>query len=177
MIVQHACGRSAAYERRVMNAVLRAVEEAGLGRTVIYPNSDRGHGGIVEAIEAHHRRTRNGPIRVVRSLDHDSYLRMLIGADVLVGNSSSGIIEAATAGTPAVNIGHRQEGRERSGRSVVDADELLPSIRDALHKAVRKHPITGGATVYGDGRAGPRIADIVAAVGLDARFRGKTVEL
>ena len=177
LIVQHSCGRPAAYERRVMVALLRAVVAAGLRRTIVYPNSDRGHSGIVDAIGAHLRRTRNGSVRVVRSLDHDSYLRMLISADVLVGNSSSGIIEAATAGTPAVNIGTRQEGREKSGRSVVDADEIVPSICNALGKALCKRPIRGGRTVYGDGRAGPRIAEIVAAVPLDDHFRRKTAVL
>jgi UDP-N-acetylglucosamine 2-epimerase len=157
-----------------MSAALKAVEAEGLSRIVIYPNSDRGHTGIVEAIEAHRARAANGAVRVFRSLDHDAYLRLLIAADVLVGNSSSGIIEAATAGTASVNIGPRQEGRERSGRSVVDAEESVGSIRDALRQALRKRPIIGRATVYGDGQAGTRIANILASVPLDDTFRRKT---
>lgn len=173
LVVHHSCGRSAAVERRVMSAALQAVEAEGLSRTVVYPNSDRGHTGIVKAIEAHRARAANGAVRVRRSLDHDTYLRSLIAADVLVGNSSSGIIEAATAGTASVNIGPRQKGRERSGRSVIDAGESVKSIRDALRRALRKRPIIGHATVYGDGTAGTRIADILASVPLDDTLRCK----
>lgn len=173
LVVHHSCGRSAAVERRVMSAALEAVKAEGLSRTVIYPNSDRGHTGIVKAIEAHRARAANGAVRVLRSLDYDAYLRLLIAADVLVGNSSSGIIEAATAGTASVNIGPRQEGRERSGRSVVDAEESIGSIRDALRRALRKRPIIGRATIYGDGQAGTRIAEVLASVPLDDTFRRK----
>lgn len=167
LIVQHPCGRSAAHERRVMSTLLRAVAEAGLSRAIVYPNSDRGHTGIIEAIETHRAGAADGAVRVVRSLDRDAYLRLLMAADVLVGNSSSGIIEAGTAGTPTVNVGGRQRGRERSGRSVVDTDESPASIRQALLRALRKRPIMGKATVYGDGKAGGRIAQILADAPLD----------
>ncbi len=174
LIVQHSAGRKPANERRVMTAVLNAVDKAGLTRTIVFPNSDRGHTGVIEAIEAHRRRSDNGSVRIVRSYDRDTYLRTLIEADVLVGNSSSGIIEAAAAGTPSVNVGPRQHGRERSGRSVIDADESAASIGGAIRKALRKRPITGRPTVYGDGSAGPRIAEILADVPLSDRFRHKT---
>ena len=173
LIIQHPSGREPAYERRVMSAVLKATDKAGLRSTIIYPNSDRGHSGIVEAIDAHRQRSCDGAVRVFRSLDRDKYLRALIEADVLVGNSSSGIIEAPAAGTPSVNVGPRQRGRERNGGSVIDANESTTSIRDAIRTALRKRPIMGKATVYGDGQAGLRIADILAAVPRDDRFRHK----
>ncbi len=173
LILHHPCGRTPGHERRVMSSVLRAVDEAGLACTCIYPNSDRGHSGIIEAIEAHRRRANPAAFEVVRSLDRDTYLRRLIQADVLVGNSSSGIIEAATAGTPAVNIGPRQLGRERSGGTVIDADETVNSIRTAIRTARRKRPIMGKPTAYGDGTAGERIAKLLAAVPLSEAFRRK----
>ena len=166
LIVQHPTGRGSAHERKVMNTILKAVEQAQLSRTIVYPNSDRGHTGVVEAIETHRRRACNGSVRVFRSLDREMYLRTLIDADVLVGNSSSGIIESATAGTASVNVGYRQQGRERSGPAVLDADESLSSIRTALAKTLKKRPIIGRATVYGDGRAGERIAHILAVTPL-----------
>ena len=173
LIVQHPSGRSAEREYRVMRNILRTVEEAGLERTIIYPNSDRGHQGVIAAIEEHRKRFTSGDVRIVRSLDRDAYLRTLLNAKVLVGNSSGGIIESATAGTPAVNVGSRQQGRERSGRSVIDADESLGSIRSALATALKKRPITGGRSVYGDGGAGARIAQHLAAMPLDDAFRRK----
>jgi GDP/UDP-N,N'-diacetylbacillosamine 2-epimerase (hydrolysing) len=158
-----------------MSTVLKAVHDAGLAATCIYPNSDRGSSGVIAAIETH--AARNGklrfPCRVSKSLDRDAYLQALIDADVLVGNSSSGIIEAATAGTPAVNIGHRQDGRERSGKSVISVGEDYASVRKAVDRALRMGPITARQGVYGDGNAGPRIASHLAAVPFDEKFRRK----
>ncbi|MGB2984365.1 MAG: UDP-N-acetylglucosamine 2-epimerase [Phycisphaerae bacterium] len=173
LILLHPCGRSPARERKVMETVLRAVQEAGLSQTIIYPNSDRGHSGVVEAIEAWRGGAADDSLRVFRSVDRDTYLQMLIDADVLVGNSSSGIIEAPAAGTPSVNIGPRQRSREKGGSSVVDADESPSSIRKALRAALRKRPIIGRSTAYGDGRAGRRIADLLASTPFDDRLRSK----
>ncbi len=177
LIVQHPCGRSAEKERRVMQAVLSAVADEGLEATCIYPNSDRGHSGIIKAIKDHAalHAERNGMFRVVRSLDRDSYLRALIEANVLVGNSSSGIIEAATAGTPVVNVGRRQQRRELSGNSVVQADESAGSIRAAIRSALRKRPIMGGRSVYGNAPAGRRIATLLAKAPLTDSFRHKVL--
>ncbi len=173
VVLQHPCGRSATRERRVMSALLKAVTKEGLTRTIIYPNSDRGHAGIIEAIESHRRSAVNGSVQVVRSLDRDDYLRLLISSDLLVGNSSSGIIEAASAGTPVVNVGSRQKGRERSGRAVLDADESSESIRGTIRQALRRRPIIGRSTAYGDGCAGRRIARLLAAAPLTERSRRK----
>ncbi len=177
LILQHPCGRSAAYEHRVMNAILRAVRDTGLGGTIIYPNSDRGHEGIINAIEPFKDRPARPTFRTARSLDRDTYLGKLIEADVLIGNSSSGIIEAATAGTAVVNIGPRQQGRQRAARSIVDSDESCASIRDAIERALRKRPIIGAPTAYGDGCTGPRIAEIIETTPLDDRLRTKADRL
>ena len=153
--------------------ILDAVEAEGLAAICVYPNSDRGHSGIVEAIGTHRRRVGEDRFRVVRSLDHDSYLRLLIDTDVLVGNSSSGIIEAAIAGTPAVNVGQRQLGREVSGKSVIHAEETVTSVREALQRALRMRPITERRSVYGRGGAGRRIAELLALVPMNDAFRRK----
>jgi len=162
LVVHHAYGRPAAAEERVMSDLLKAVASVGLRRLVVYPNSDRGHGGVIRAIQRHRRDGDSGSVEVVRSLPRDDFLRSLMEADVLVGNSSSGIIEAAPAGTASVNVGLRQVGRQRAGPSVVEADESFDSIRGAILIARRKRPKPGRPTVYGDGQSGPRIARILA---------------
>jgi UDP-N-acetylglucosamine 2-epimerase len=172
LIVQHPCGRSARQEFDAMTAILNAVDGIGLRRVVIYPNSDRGHSGILDAIKCH-KLSQSAETHVVRSLARDDYLRLLLDARVLMGNSSSGIIEAPAAGTPVVNVGGRQAGRLRGGPCVVDAEENERSIRSALRKALAMHPRRGGRTPYGDGQAGRRIAEHVAEVPLDDRLRRK----
>lgn len=163
LIVQHAYGRDVRVECRVMTAILRAVRASGLGATVVYPNSDTGHSGVIEAIEKSMNSSGNGlGLNVVRSLHRDAYLRKLIDARVLVGNSSSGILEAAAAGTPSVNVGSRQRGRLRAGRSVVDARETYADIRRALARALKIRPRKRALTPYGDGKTGQRIARVLA---------------
>jgi GDP/UDP-N,N'-diacetylbacillosamine 2-epimerase (hydrolysing) len=172
LVVQHPCGRAAAVEQRVMDNVLRALGASGLWPVVVYPNSDRGHRGIIQAIERH-ARTNGGNLQLLRSLPYDDYLRALLDVDVLVGNSSSGIIEAPFAGTPSVNVGDRQAGRQPGGSSVIHANESFASIREALARAARKRPRRGGRNVYGDGRAGARIAHLLAALPLSPMLTHK----
>lgn len=179
LIVQHPWGRTAEAERRDMLATLAAVAAAGLAGVILYPNSDPGHSGIIEAI---HERVSgvghrvSGPARwfVAPSLDRDTYVRVLRGARILVGNSSSGIIESATAGVPAVNVGPRQAGRLKCGPSVIDCppgkDAVLRAIRRALRARVRSDN-----SIYGDGHAGRRIAAVLAQLTLDETFLRKLI--
>jgi UDP-N-acetylglucosamine 2-epimerase (non-hydrolysing)/GDP/UDP-N,N'-diacetylbacillosamine 2-epimerase (hydrolysing) len=170
LIVQHPVGRPAAAECRTMRNVLRAVADERLAASVIFPMSDPGHTGILAAIVE-----REAELRVYRSLPRDEYLRHLVAADVLVGNSSSGIIESAFAGTPAVNVGPRQAGRLRGGPSVIDCADTRTAIRNAIRRAIGKHPRAGGRSVYGDGRAGRRIADNLLRVPLADADRRKRI--
>lgn len=177
LILQHPCGRTSAYERRVMSSILKAVDRSDLTPICIHPNSDRGHTGILAAIDAHSRASasRSVDFEVVKSLSRDRYLRALIEADVVVGNSSSGIIEAATAGTATVDIGPRQRGRTPGGKCIVHADESFASVERALCSARRRRPIMGQPTVYGDGSAGRRIADLLTKIPLSDAYRRKVI--
>lgn len=175
VVVQHASGRPAAVEARTMSRILRAVASLALRRLIVYPNTDRGHRGVLQAIEQHCRRSRPGDVEVHRSLARDDYLRALIAADVLVGNSSSGIIEAPLAGTPSVNVGPRQAGREAGGHSVRHVDESYAGISAAVRAALRMPVKSEKWTVYGDGRTGQRIARILATVPLSAKLCRKII--
>ena len=107
------------------------------------------------------------------SLPRDDFLIAMHEADVLVGNSSSGIIEAASVGTPAVNIGPRQAGRQVSGPSVIHCTESLGAIRQAIRKAIKKGTTRPRSNVYGDGRAGEQIASTLAQIPLNETIRRK----
>lgn len=176
MVVHHPCGRSADVEQRVMSNVISAVQSAGLNLIIIHPNSDRGHSGIITAIETAAKQSRGQTIEVHKSVDRDQYLDWLINVDVLVGNSSSGVLEAPLVGTPAVNIGSRQQGRERLGRGVIDCGENESSIYRAItrglklrrsEKSMRKNAST--RTV------GQQIAQLLATIPVDEAFRRKLI--
>lgn len=163
LIVQHAYGRPTAVEKHVMQTVLQCVAEAGLRRVIVCPNSDRGHSGVRAAIERHRRTSPPGEVTVVHSLPRSEFLRRLSEVDLLIGNSSSGIIEAPYLGTPSVDVGRRQRGRQPGGPSVIAAGENPRAIRRALRQARQRKPRSARGP-YGDGRAGGRIARILAGL-------------
>ena len=97
-------------------------------------NADPGHDAVAEAIDRW-RRSRPTRVRAVASLGQTLYAAAMGGAEAVVGNSSSGIIEAPFLGTPTVNLGIRQRGRVRAA-SVIDCGETEPEIRAALSRAI-----------------------------------------
>lgn len=157
LVIYHAFGRSETVEERTATRILSTVRAAGLRRTVIFPNSDRGHAGVIRAICAHAEQF-PGEVILHRSLPRDEFLATLLTARVLVGNSSCGLIEAPFAGTPVVNVGGRQAGRQPGGRGIHHCSETKPAIAAAIRAALADRLTPGTATVYGDGRAGPRMA-------------------
>lgn len=174
LVLHHACGRPPHEERRVMARLLAAVTSCSLPALVIQPNSDRGHSGINGALlDLPPNGSASPTIQVVPSLPRAEYLRRLLEAPVLIGNSSSGIIEAATVGTPCVNVGTRQQGRLRSAEGVLDCGESLADIRRTLAKALTLRPKKPRRTAYGNGQAGPRIARLLAEFPLTDAVRRK----
>jgi UDP-hydrolysing UDP-N-acetyl-D-glucosamine 2-epimerase len=131
-----------------------------------HPNSDTGSSHIVEAIRAY-AQTREGCL-IVPSLGKRRYFRFLGHCDCLVGNSSSGIIEAAMFRLPVVNIGTRQAGRIEP-RNVItvptQCDAIAHAWRTAL-SAVFRADLDDLENPYGDGRSSVRIAEILANVPL-----------
>lgn len=161
LVVQHAHGRPAAMEQGAMAAVLSGIAEAGLKRVILYPNTDRGCRGVLRAVREHLRCSARGDVLVRRSLPRDEYLRMLVDARLLVGNSSSGLIEAPLAGVPVVNVGRRQANRQPGGGAILHCDESPVAVLAAIRQALRLRPRRGGRSPYGDGCAGLRIARVL----------------
>jgi UDP-hydrolysing UDP-N-acetyl-D-glucosamine 2-epimerase len=133
----------------------------------VYPNADAGSHALIERTRALCASRENA--RVFVNLDAVTYWSLLGQVDAMVGNSSSGIMEAASFGLPLVNVGMRQQGRER-GRNVVD----VPAERDAVVKALKKvlNPtfrkrLKGLANPYGSGTAAKTIAEVLASVSLE----------
>ncbi|MEP0848448.1 MAG: UDP-N-acetylglucosamine 2-epimerase (hydrolyzing) [Phycisphaerae bacterium] len=181
LVVQHPCGRPQRVEQRVAEVILGAARDAGLRRVIIYPNSDRGCAGVVRAIEAHARRSPTGEVELRRSLPRNEFLRRLIRARVLIGNSSAGIIEAPFAGTPSIDVGQRQAGRERGGPSVIRCEESPGAIRAALRRVLRRAPRgcggprRGACSVYGNTPACDRIARVLATIEINPRLLRKRI--
>jgi UDP-hydrolysing UDP-N-acetyl-D-glucosamine 2-epimerase len=140
---------------------------------LISPNSDAGSRELRRRITAFVARKPNA--RFITSIDHRTYLSLLQFLSVLVGNSSSGIMESASFKLPAVSIGIRQNGRER-GRNVLDcaADriEIARAIGTALSDTFRtslgdlKNP-------YGDGHSAEKITEVLSTIDLSESLLAK----
>jgi UDP-hydrolysing UDP-N-acetyl-D-glucosamine 2-epimerase len=131
-----------------------------------YPNADAGSRHLVERSQLFVEEHSNA--RVFVNLNPVSYWSLLRCADLLLGNSSSGIMEAASFALPAVNVGIRQRGRERA-RNVLDAEATQSSILDRIGIAKSREfrcSLAGMENPYGDGHAAERIAEVIASVPL-----------
>ena len=94
-----------------MSVVVETTIKRGYALVILHPNSDAGGAGILAYLDT---LVQNNQLRILTHLDRDSYLDLLSVSDLIIGNSSSGIIESASFGVPCVNIGSRQEGRLRN---------------------------------------------------------------
>jgi UDP-hydrolysing UDP-N-acetyl-D-glucosamine 2-epimerase len=142
-----------------------------------YPNADAGSRELME--RSHAFVEKRGNARVFVNLNPVSYWSLLRSVDLLLGNSSSGIMEAASFALPAVNIGIRQRGRERA-RNVLDAEPTESSILDRIRVAQSREfrcSLAGMENPYGDGHAAERIAEVIAAVPLNEELLIKRAKL
>jgi UDP-N-acetylglucosamine 2-epimerase len=115
-------------------------------------------------------------MHVVATLPRPEYATLLAGAAAVIGNSSSGIIEAPLLRVPAVNVGERQGGRTRGDNVVdvaADADAIGAGIARVLDAGFRD--ALSGTSPYGDGRAAPRAIDALESVTSDPRLLWKRV--
>jgi UDP-N-acetylglucosamine 2-epimerase (non-hydrolysing)/GDP/UDP-N,N'-diacetylbacillosamine 2-epimerase (hydrolysing) len=163
VILQHPVTTEVEQAGRQMAETLAAVRDLNLQGVLIYPNNDAGAQRIITEIN-------KSGIKIVRSLPADEFVNLVRHAAALVGNSSSGIHETASLGVPTVNIGSRQQGRER-GPNVLDIGNDRDAIREALltalHDDVFKAVVDRRFNPYGDGRAAARIVRVLKTVSLD----------
>lgn len=149
--------------------VLDGVLASGCQTLCLMPNSDAGSALIRATLAAF---AATSGVSLVDHLPRKRYLSWLAACDVLVGNSSSGIIEAASFGLPVVNVGSRQDGRERSGNTVDVAPEA-EAVKNAADAALA-HGRRAMANVYGDGRAGERMVRLLQELPLTPDLLKKT---
>ena len=140
-----------------MTETLVACERAALPTLAIWPGADAGHDETSKALRMRAIHAPWYPLHTVRGIAPRRFLRLLRQCSVLVGNSSAGIREASALGTPVVNIGSRQHGRERA-ENVLDLNESLPTLPEAI-ASQRRHGPYPPSDLYGDGHAAERIAE------------------
>jgi UDP-N-acetylglucosamine 2-epimerase (non-hydrolysing)/GDP/UDP-N,N'-diacetylbacillosamine 2-epimerase (hydrolysing) len=158
--------------RNLLEALIRLKQQTVL----VYPNADSGGRAMIRVLKEYIGKYPF--LKAYKSLPHLDYLSLMKVATVMIGNSSSGIIEAPTFKLAVVNIGSRQEGRLRAA-NVIDVGysqkEILQGINKALYDTKFRNRLRHCLNLYGDGKAGIRIANILSKVKLNQRLIKKRI--
>lgn len=152
-----------------VNETIAAIETIGMHTVWIWPNMDAGSDGISKGLRMFCERRNPQNIHFFKGLAIEYYAPLLKNTACLIGNSSSGIRESAFLGVPTVNIGSRQCDRNR-GKNVLDVPYDRHAIVDAV-QAQMKHGTYPMDPMYGDGKAGRRIVDILKSINFTLQKR------
>ena len=160
LVSQHPVTTEYGEGEKQITMTLEAVRKTGLPAIVLWPNADAGSDDIARGMRKWREKGLDDQMHFYKNLPVDHYIHLMKKTSCLVGNSSSGIREGAYIGTPVVNIGTRQEMRER-GKNVQDVSYNGNEIFSALNKQISNSSYVT-EPIYGDGTAGEQIAEILA---------------
>lgn len=153
-----------------VDALFQALETVRHPVVFCFPNADAGHQAIMDQARAFCARREDASLHV--NLSAVDYWSLLQHAHLMLGNSSSGIMETPSLKLPCVNVGIRQQGREQAA-NIVDAAAEPAAIRDAIREAESdafRARLANMENPYGDGHAGERIARVLSCVRLDPQL-------
>ncbi len=172
LVSQHPVTTEFEQARSQIDETLRALELLNMPAIMLWPNPDAGSDHLSQGIRVFRENSQTKPpIHFVKNLLPEVYTRLMNTTACIVGNTSSSIREGAFLGTPAVNVGTRQQGRER-GRNVIDTDndrhQIVAAVRSQLENG--RYP---SEPIYGDGQAGIKIAGILSDITLTVQKRLK----
>ncbi|MDB4285819.1 UDP-N-acetylglucosamine 2-epimerase [bacterium] len=164
MLLQHPVSQEVALAEGHIGASLEALKEMEIPAVVIYPNADAGGRAMIGVIESY----RDDPAFSIHAhINRREFLSLMKHAAVMIGNSSSGIIEAPSFHLPVVNLGTRQEGRQR-GENVIDNDYGKDSVKEGMKKALYDRlfldNLHSSVNPYGDGKTDVRIAKLLTEI-------------
>jgi len=171
LVVQHPMslekGDAGFQIKETLEAAKEFCEENGGQVVAVYPNADAGGREMIKVIDGY---ARYSCFKIFKNIPRNDFIRLMANANVMVGNSSSAIIEAPYFHLPVVNVGTRQRGRERS-TNIIDVGYSKEGIKSALNKAVSDTKFLAKVmtckTPYGDGNTGVRIANVLKSIKTD----------
>lgn len=172
LVLQHSVTTQVNKVAQQIKETINAIKDLKFQTIFIYPNSDAGGRMIIQEIE---KLRELNFVHIFKNLSNKKYFSLLKNIDVLVGNSSSGIIEAPTFKLPVVNIGMRQFNRERAC-NIIDVDhkksEIVKAIKLALSKQMRFR-MKRCISPYKKRKTSSQIARILSEIKIDNDFLQK----
>jgi len=169
LVTQHPVTTEYGHGETQINETLAALQELQMPTIMLWPNADAGSEDTARGMRKFRERHRPEYIRFYKNFPIEIWARLMLACACVVGNSSAPIREGAYIGVPAVNIGTRQRGRDRAS-NVIDVDYDHEAIVAAVLAQVAhgRYPLDH---LYGDGRAGGRIASVLAEAPLSVQKR------
>jgi len=165
VVMQHPVTTELQYASKQIQETLNAVKQLNIPTYWFCPNADPGSPEISEGIRKFDEENSNHSIRFAKNYEPLHFLKIIKDSSCLIGNSSTGIREASYLGLPVVNIGSRQAGRERGG-NVIDTEFEGEKIAHAVNRQLLHGPYPS-ETIYGNGDAGKKIAELLAIIPFD----------
>lgn len=165
VVMQHPVTTEYTRAKEDVMKTLEVINELEIPTFWFWPNVDAGSDGTSNGIRSFRESVNPKHIHFFKNMEPNDFLRLLVNSKCLVGNSSVGIRECAYLGVPVVNIGTRQNGRDR-GENVIDVDYTKEAIRAAIKTQIQKKNIVS-SPIYGDGEAGHKIAEVLSKCPLD----------
>lgn len=159
VVMQHPVTTEYMNARFQIEETLKAVKELNFPTLFFWPNVDAGADGTSSGIRSFRENNHLENIHFFKNMEGTDFLKLLNQSKVLIGNSSVGIRECAYLGVPTVNIGTRQNRRDR-GNNVIDVNYNAENIINAVTEHL-KNGKTPSSDVYGGGDAGRRIAQLL----------------
>ena len=157
LVIQHPVSVDSKQASKHMLETMEAIRELGYQAIVIYPNADIGGREMIKIIEKYRKYSF---IQVYKSIIRKEYLSLMKIASAIIGNSSSAIIEAPSFRLPVINIGTRQDGRERA-ENIIDVsysrEKIKKMIRKAIYNTAFKNKVRKCRNPYGCGKISSRI--------------------
>ena len=169
LVNQHPVTTEYGHGKEQIWETLMALHELKMPTIMLWPNVDAGSEDIATGMRTFREKLQPDYIRFYKNFPIETYIRLMLSCGCVVGNSSAPIREGAFLGVPAVNIGTRQTGRDR-GPNIIDAPYDRHAIVDAIRRQLA-HGRYAADHLYGDGKAGGRVADILARVPLRVQKR------
>lgn len=177
VLIQHPSVTSDEDQALQIRMTLDALLESDRHCFINYPNSDAGFGEILKAYQEYSSKYPD-KFTLFKNLDRINYMNLLRYADFLIGNSSSGIVEVASLGLAAINIGDRQQERLH-GQNVIftghDKTEIKSAIQRVLTDEAFKAKVAMKVNPYGEGNSAEKVIKVLSEIEIDNRLIHKSI--
>ena len=170
ILIQHPVTTEENSDKQILKT-LKSIKDLNIQKLIVYPNNDAGSKKIIKVLK-------NSNYKIIKTLNLREYKTLLSNASVLIGNSSSGIHEAATFKIPVINIGTRQNGRLKP-KNVINTDysakQIQKKIKYVLNNKNFQKDLKKLKNPYGDGHSSKKIIKLLKKIKLDNKIIQKQI--